>query len=464
MSLPTRSTDGGAKSSDIVRINVLGTNIVVTNTLEASADLLDKRSLIYSNRPTHGLTMMRDLCGFDWAVAFAQPGKYWREQRKVYQREYHPQAIKRYRRTETQAAHTFLHNLLASPEDFFRHTRYVLGQVLIYSAYGVKTKNHDDPLIATVEHGVEAAVAAMSPGQFLVDILPIMKYIPAWFPGAEFQRKAKVWRKSVHKLLHVPFTLAKNLQDASELPDDCAAKSFLADVIPSSADPTYMEYVVRSALAGAYSAGTDTTVSVLQSFFLAMTLYPDVQKEAQREIDSVCRGRLPDFSDYDALPYVHAIVKEILRWNPAVPLNIVHASAQDDVYRGYCIPKGSLVVANIWAILHDPAVYADPESFCPSRFLRSDTNPTPEPDPDAAYGFGRRICAGQYLAHEMLWITIASVVAAFDIVKAKDEAGREIVPPGEYHYGFMQLPKPFRCEIRPRSVEHEKLVLGAVDL
>ena len=48
--------------SDIVRINVLGMNIIVTNTLEASADLLDKRSSTYSNRPTHGLTMIRDLC------------------------------------------------------------------------------------------------------------------------------------------------------------------------------------------------------------------------------------------------------------------------------------------------------------------------------------------------------------------------------------------------------------------
>ena len=52
-----------------------------------------------------------------------------------------------------------------------------------------------------------------------------------------------------------------------------------------------------------------------------MTLYQDVQKRAQREVDEVCQGRLPEFSDHDALPYVHALMKELLRWHPAVPLS-----------------------------------------------------------------------------------------------------------------------------------------------
>ena len=62
-------------------------------------------------------------------------------------------------------------------------------------------------------------------------------------------------------------------------------------------------------------------VSGLESFFLAMTIHPEIQKKAQQEVDSVCLGRLPDFSDYDSMPYVRALVKEILRWNPIVPLS-----------------------------------------------------------------------------------------------------------------------------------------------
>lgn len=97
-----------------------------------------------------------------------------------------------------------------------------------------------------------------------------------------------------------------------------------------------------------------------------MTLYPEVLQEAQRSVDRVCEGRLPDFSDYDALPWVHAIVKECLRWRPVVPMSpspfsiqavcvltavqtdLAHMLTTDDIYEGYHIPKGSLVLANNW--------------------------------------------------------------------------------------------------------------------
>jgi cytochrome P450 len=60
-------------------------------------------------------------------------------------------------------------------------------------------------------------------------------------------------------------------------------------------------------------------------FFLAMVLYPDVQKRAQEEIDSVVgKDRLPTFEDRPSLPYIDAIVLETLRWNPILPLGDLH--------------------------------------------------------------------------------------------------------------------------------------------
>lgn len=50
-----------------------------------------------------------------------------------------------------------------------------------------------------------------------------------------------------------------------------------------------------------------------------MVLFPEVQAKAQAEIDAVCVDRLPTFNDFNALPYVQAIVNETLRWNPVVP-------------------------------------------------------------------------------------------------------------------------------------------------
>lgn len=62
----------------------------------------------------------------------------------------------------------------------------------------------------------------------------------------------------------------------------------------------------------------------MQSFFLAMILYPDVRKRAQAEIDSVVgRGRLPTHADRPALPYTTAVMQEVLRWNPVIPLSML---------------------------------------------------------------------------------------------------------------------------------------------
>ena len=89
----------------------------------------------------------------------------------------------------------------------------------------------------------------------------------------------------------------------------------------------------------------------MQSFVLAMASFPAVQQKAQAELDSVVGPhRLPEFSDRDSLPYINALIKELLRWRSVVPVGVPHRSLEDDEYRGYFIPKGSIVVANIWCV------------------------------------------------------------------------------------------------------------------
>lgn len=84
-----------------------------------------------------------------------------------------------------------------------------------------------------------------------------------------------------------------------------------------------------------------------------MVLNPNVQKRAQEEIDRVVgTSRLPDMSDRENLPYINAVVNEVLRWHPVTPLGVTHAASEDDTYNGYFIPKGSILVSNIWCVSH----------------------------------------------------------------------------------------------------------------
>ena len=63
------------------------------------------------------------------------------------------------------------------------------------------------------------------------------------------------------------------------------------------------------------------TSSAIKSFFLAATLHPEIVRLGQQELDEVLGGdRLPEFSDKPRLPYISAIVKEVLRWRPPTAL------------------------------------------------------------------------------------------------------------------------------------------------
>ena len=82
-----------------------------------------------------------------------------------------------------------------------------------------------------------------------------------------------------------------------------------------------------------------------------MACFPEVQKKAREELDAVVGpNRLPSFEDRDSLPYITAVAKEALRWQSVVPLGVPHRSLADDEYKGYFIPAGSVVIANLWYV------------------------------------------------------------------------------------------------------------------
>ncbi|KAJ7607915.1 cytochrome P450 [Roridomyces roridus] len=187
------------------------------------------------------------------------------------------------------------------------------------SAYGIDVLPQNDPYVNLAERAIHSIAYALVPGRFLVDSLPMLKYIPGWFPGAGFQRLAKEWKVLARDMMEKPYAEAK-LKIAS----GNAPHSFTAIALKSlddHDDKEYHESVIKGTAGTMYTAASDTTVSALITFFLAMLANPEAQKKAQAEIDSVIqRGHLPDFDDESSLPYVTALFMEVLRWQPATPI------------------------------------------------------------------------------------------------------------------------------------------------
>lgn len=232
----------------------------------------------------------------------------------------------------------------------------------------------------------------------------------------------------------------------------------------SFAEDVDVEDLIKNTSAAVYGAGADTTAGALINFSLAMTLYPDVQARAQQELDEVVgRDRLPSFSDRERLPYISKLVKESLRWRPVTPLGIPHAAVEDDEYLGGHIPKGTTVVANLYAMLHDESIYANHNTFNPDRYNSTAQNPDGEPDPTgAAFGFGRRRCPGRYFVLDSLWYNIASTLHTFSISnpEGKSDGNTEGI---HWSSGIVSFPSEFPFKFVPRFPGAPELVYAAIN-
>ncbi|KAI9441783.1 cytochrome P450 [Lactarius indigo] len=267
-------------------------------------------------------------------------------------------------------------------------------------------------------------------------------------------------------MMNEPFNFVKNaMQDGTAVH---SLSSENLQEIENLAEPERQkrEAIVKPALASMYAAGSDTTASALYSLFLALVLYPEVQKRAQVELDTVItRDRLPTFEDRPRLPYIDALCRELLRWQMVTPMGIPHTSTEDDVYNGLFIPKGAVVVVNAWAILHNPDLYPDPEAFIPERFLYEDGTLRDDPVISLAFGAGKRICPGRHFVDSTLFIVVSSVLSVFNVMKAKDENGGEIPVnvASSLESSIVVHPGRFECSIFPRDKLAEDLIVVCLD-
>ncbi|CAE6427681.1 unnamed protein product [Rhizoctonia solani] len=444
--------------SDIISITLPGQVIIVLNSQEAVDELLVKRSSIYSDRPYIPMTSSDNLTGWGNHTAIIGYGERWRFQRKVMHEVLQKDASDERWPLIERDSRLALQRILANPDNFNQELRWMTGSMLLMAVYGYEATSMDDSLFKTVEIATKGFGQAVVVPNFLVNTFHWLQYVPEWFPGAAWKAKANVWRHQKDRMLHVPFEWTKDKMltgtEVHSMLSTWLNKYMGEEPEEESTVPAAeLEDRLRWVAGGMFAAGSNTSVSALRTFILAMAMHPDIQTKAQAEIDSVIGTRLPELADQDSLPYVQRIVKETLRWKITLPLALPHACTQDDTYKGYHIPKGAIVLGNAWALSNNPDTYPEPERFNPDRFLDPSV-------PDApSFGFGRRICPGLHHAEAVIFITAASLLAMFDIRPKEDKTGTLIPLPTETSLKELLRQVPlFECRITPRSEKHERMV------
>ncbi|KAJ7899726.1 cytochrome P450, partial [Mycena leptocephala] len=197
----------------------------------------------------------------------------------------------------------FLQNLLLNPDGAEGETQRTAAAVTIRIAYGYRIGAERDHFLELSHLRSKIFTESTQSTALMID-RDIVRYFPAWLPGGGFRITANKWAKVIQDSVNGPFGYVKD-QMVSYRPDE----------IPEQPDD---DYLVKWAASSIFGAGTSTTSSQPEGFFLAMSLYPAVQAEAQRELERVIgKYRLPD---------------EVLRWHNATPtgkqLRIHHSALE----------------------------------------------------------------------------------------------------------------------------------------
>ncbi|KAJ3919103.1 cytochrome P450 [Lentinula edodes] len=396
--------------SDVIHLSALGQSIIILNSARSIYDLLERRSALYSDRPS--TVMAGELVGYGDSPAFISNGPRHLTFRRLFSEVLIPRRVEEWRPLQEQKIQILVRGLTETPTAFRAHIRKYIASLVFEISHGHIVEGDDDYFIRMAKQVDDDISVLMVPGNFLVDFFSFLRYIPDW-TGVPFKKKAKIFKQTLQNALNRPYQQVKEQIAAGN-----ALPSFTASLMERKENPTKEDTAIfKWASFVFYTAGADTSVSVLSSFMLAMAVNPTKQRKAQAEIDRVIgSGRRPAFKDRLDLPYVESILKEVYRLNPVTPIAIPHNlnPTSDDEYRGWRIPKKSVVIANSWAVLHDAELYPFPFEFLPERYHQQEYQMNPDPR-KFAFGYGRRVCPGQLLADDTVFISIVTILALFDI-------------------------------------------------
>ncbi|XP_053506930.1 LOW QUALITY PROTEIN: cytochrome P450 2C20-like [Ictalurus furcatus] len=196
-----------------------------------------------------------------------------------------------------------------------------------------------------------------------------------------------------------------------------------------------------------FLAGTETTSTTIRYALMLLIKHPEIQTRMQKEIDTVIgQERSPSLEDRKSLPFTDAVIHEVQRYIDLVPLNVPHYTTHQITFRGYTIPKDTVILPLLHSVLRDEEHWEKPWSFDPRHFL--DTNGNFKKNPAfLPFSAGKRSCVGESLARMELFIFLVSLLQHFTFTTP---GGPESVDSTPEISGFANLPRKYQLIATPR--------------
>nr|XP_004669716.1 cytochrome P450 2E1 [Jaculus jaculus] len=215
-----------------------------------------------------------------------------------------------------------------------------------------------------------------------------------------------------------------------------------------SQESVYSMENIAVTLADLFFAGTETTSTTLRYGLLILMKYPEIEEKLHEEIDRVIGpSRSPSVKDRLEMPYMDAVVHEIQRFINLVPSNLPHEATRDTMFRGYVIPKGTIVIPTLDSLLYDNQEFPDPDKFKPEHFL-NENGKFKYSDYFKPFSAGKRVCVGEGLARMELFLLLSAILQHFNLKSLVEPKDIDLSP---VTIGFGSIPPQYKLCVIPRS-------------
>ncbi|CAL5392569.1 unnamed protein product [Camellia sinensis] len=385
---------------------------IVVSSPEIAREVLKTHDIVFAQRP---YSFASRILSYDSQnIVFSPYGDYWRQMRKICIMEL--LSVKRVQSFQTIREEEVL-NLVksislnkTSPINLTKKIFSLTYGVTARAAFGGKSKGQE-AFISIVEE-----VGDLTGGFTIVDMYPSVKLFQVI---SGIRRTLEKMHKRIDQILENILNEHRERKRITESGKG-EAEEDLVDVLLRIQKHGDLEFPltdnnIKAVILDIFSAGSETSSTIVDWAMSEMLKNPEVMKRAQAEVRSVFdkKGNV-DETRLHELKYLNSVIKETLRLHPSAPLLVPRESGEQCTINGYDIPAKTKVIVNAWAIGQDPKYWNEAEKFDPERFFHSEIDFKGRDFEFIPFGAGRRICPGISFAIPNIDLPLAQLLYHFD--------------------------------------------------